>query len=45
MRTGDKPEIYWLREGVIIKEIFLKRITVLETKKSGLVHMLILKTE
>lgn len=33
MRALDKTELYWLREELIIREIFLKRITVLKRTK------------
>lgn len=33
MRALDKAELYWLREQVIKREIFLKRITVLKRIK------------
>lgn len=31
--SSDKTELYWLREELIIREIFLKRITVLKRTK------------
>ena len=33
MRALDKTELYWLRDELIIREIFLKRITVLKRTK------------
>lgn len=32
-RALDKTQLYWLREELIIREIFLKRITVLKRTK------------
>lgn len=42
IKALDKTELYWLREELIIREIFLKRITVLRGPNSGMINTLII---